>query len=157
MRSLLVIVLPAISVAGFADEAQIQIDQVPSPAAPAGHDGVVYMTITGKGASDTPIGVTTPIAANATRHRSINDQGVMTMRPVGPLQIEPGKPVRIAPGGNHIMLSGLTQSLNRGDRFPVTLSFVEAGHVTTTASVIKAGATMPSADGAMPTTGGTPL
>ena len=51
----------------------------------------------------------------------------MKMRPVGPLPIEPGKPVTLAPGGYHIMLSGLKRSLKQGDSFPITLSFAKAG------------------------------
>ena len=64
----------------------------------------------------------------------------MKMRPVGPLPIEPGKPVTLAPGGYHIMLSGLKRSLKQGDSFPITLSFAKAGPVTATADIVaKAG------------------
>src|SRR5580704_4186909 len=44
-------------------------------------------------------GVTTSVAAEAAVHQSIDDHGVMKMRPVGPLPIEPGKPVTFAAGG----------------------------------------------------------
>ena len=54
-------------------------------------------------------GVTTPVAAEAALHQSINDHGVTKMRPVGSLPIESGKPVTLAPGGYHIMLMGLKQ------------------------------------------------
>ena len=70
----------------------------------------------------------------------------MKMRPVASLTVEPGKPVTLAPGGYHIMLTGLKQALKQGDSFPVTLSFAKAGQVTATATVEKAGATMPSMD-----------
>ena len=66
----------------------------------------------------------------------------------------------LAPGGYHIMLSGLKQALKQGDSFPITLSFAKAGQVTATATVAKAGATMPNMDhgnvrgmGAMPMQG----
>ena len=52
----------------------------------------------------------------------------------------------LAPGGYHIMLSGLKQSLKQGDSFPITLSFAKAGQVTATATVTKAGATMSGMD-----------
>ena len=85
----------------------------------------------------------------------------MKMRPAGPLPIEHGRPVTRAPGGYHIMLSGLKQSLKQGDSFPITLSFAKAGRVTATATVVSAGATMRSTDrgnmsgmGAMPMQGG---
>jgi copper(I)-binding protein len=144
MRSRLAAVLVAMPLAAFADEAGIHIDHVWSRAALSGHEGVVYLTITDTGAEDTLTGVTTPVAAEATLHQSIDDHGVMKMRPVGPLPIEPGKPVTLAPGGYHIMLMGLKQTLKLGDRFPVTLTFAKAGQITATATVQNAGATMPS-------------
>jgi len=150
MRSLLAAVLIAMPFAAYADEAKIQIDHVWSRAAPAGHEGAVYMTITNQGAPDTLIGVTTPIAADAAVHQSINDHGMMKMRPVGPLPIEPGKPVTLAPGGFHVMLTTLKHALNQGDRFPITLNFAKLGHVTTTATVAafaKFGTAMPSLGG----------
>ena len=85
----------------------IHVDHVWSRAAMAGHEGVVYLTITDTGTPDTLTGVTTPVAAEAALHQSIDDHGVMKMRPVGSLPIESGKPVTLAPGGYHIMLMGL--------------------------------------------------
>ena len=57
-----------------------------------------------------------------------------------------GEPVTLAPGGYHIMLMGLKQTLKQGDSFPVTLGFAKAGQVTATATVEKAGAAMPGLD-----------
>jgi periplasmic copper chaperone A len=146
MRSLLAAALIAIPLAASADEASIQIGHVWSRAAMAGHEGVVYRTITGTGTQDTLTGVTTPVAAKAELHQSVDDHGVIKMRPVVALRIEPGKPVTLAPGGYHIMLMDLKQPLKRGDSFPVTLSFAKAGQVTATATVAKAGATVPAMD-----------
>lgn len=53
MRTLLVAILIVMSFAAFADETGIQVDHVWAPAAPAGHEGAVYLTITDKGAPDT--------------------------------------------------------------------------------------------------------
>ena len=144
MRQFLAAMLIAIPVAAFAQQSAIRIDHVWSRAAMAGHEGVVYLTITDTSTPDTLTGVTTPVAAEAALHQSIDDHGVMKMRPVGSLPIEPGKPVTLAPGGYHIMLMGLKQALNAGDSFPVTLTFAKAGQVTATAMVQKAGTTMPS-------------
>ena len=146
MRPLLAAVLITTPLAAFADEAGIHVDHVWSRAAMAGHEGVVYLTITDTGTPDMLTGVTTPVAAEAALHQSIDDHGVTKMRPVGSLPIEPGKPVTLAPGGYHIMLMGLKQTLKQGDSFPVTLRFAKAGQVTATATVEKAGATMPGMD-----------
>jgi copper(I)-binding protein len=118
-----------------------------------GHEGVVYLTITDTGQADTLTGASTPVAAMAGLHESINDNGVMKMRPVASLPIAPGKAVTLAPGGYHIMLMDLKQPLTEGETFPITLSFAKAGQVTATARVAKAGAAaMPGMD--QGTTGG---
>ena len=146
MRALLAAVLLATPLAAFADEAAIHVDHVWSRAAMAGQGGAVFLTITDTGTQDTLTGITTPVATKADLHETINDHGVMKMRPVATLTVEPGKPVTLAPGGYHIMLMGLKQALKQGDSFPVTLSFAKAGQVTATATVEKAGATMPRTD-----------
>jgi copper(I)-binding protein len=144
MRTLLATILIGIPFAALANEAAVHVEHVWARAAPAGHEGAVYLTITDGGAPDTLTSVTTSVAAEAAVHQSIDDHGVMKMRPVGPLRIESGKPVTLAPGGYHIMLSGLKQSLKQGDSFPITLNFAKAGPVTAIATVTKAGAAMPS-------------
>ena len=87
----------SLTTAARAEQSDIRIDHVWSRAAMAGREGVVYLTITDTGAPDTLTGVTTPVAAEAALHRSFDDHGVMKMRPVGPLPIEPGKPITLAP------------------------------------------------------------
>jgi copper(I)-binding protein len=146
MRPLLAAVLIAMALTAFADETGIQVDHVWSRAAMAGHEGVIYLTITDTGAPDTLTGVSTPVAAKAELHQSFDDHGVMKMRPGAALPVEPGKPVTLAPGGYHIMLMGLKQPLKQGHNFPVTLSFAKAGALIASVTVEKAGAAMPSTD-----------
>lgn len=146
MRILSVVLLLAMPVAALADQAGIQLDHVWSRAAMAGRQGVVYLTITDKGPADTLTGVSTPVAAMAELHETINDHGVMKMRAVASLPVTPDKPLTLAPGGYHIMLMDLKQPLKEGDSFPVTLSFAKAGQVTATAHVQKSAAAMPGMD-----------
>ncbi len=47
----------------------------------------------------------------------------------------PGKPLVFAPGGYHIMLTGLSHALDAGQRFPITLTFAHAGPVTVEVTV----------------------
>ena len=52
------------------------------------------------------------------------NNGVMTMRPLDKgLPIEPGKTVKLAPGGYHLMLMDLKTPLKQGDKVPLTLEF----------------------------------
>lgn len=146
MRMLLAAAIVAVPLAAFAQKVGPQVDHAWSRAAMAGHEGVVYLTITDTGAADTVTGVASPVAGMAEVHQSINDNGVMKMRPVAALPVAPGQPVTLAPGGYHIMLMDLKQPLKEGDSFPITLSFAKAGQVTATVMVEKAGAAMPDMD-----------
>jgi hypothetical protein len=125
--------------------APIVVDHVWSRAAMAGRTGVVYLTITATGSTDTLVSISSPVASKAELHESYDDAGVMKMRAVGPLSVAPGKPIVLQPGGYHIMLIDLVHALKQGDSFPITLRFAKAGAVTVTAMVAKAGASqMPS-------------
>jgi len=164
MRRLLVAAILAMLFASFvqhagAQQSRIQVDHVWSRAAMTGHVGVVYLTITDTGPADTLTGVTSPVATTASLHESVNDNGVMKMRPVASLPVTPGKPLTLAPGGFHIMLMDLKRPLTDGDSFPVTLRFTKAGQVTATATVEKAGAAaMPGMDqGSMGGMGNMPM
>jgi copper(I)-binding protein len=97
--------------------------------------GVVYVTVTDSGAPTTLLSVTTPIAAQAQMHQSLMQNGMMEMLPVKSLPIAPGTPITFSPGGYHIMLTGLTQPLSAGQTFPLTLTFADGSHVTTTVTV----------------------
>jgi copper(I)-binding protein len=131
-----------------ADTGSITISDAWSRAS-TGSTGVVYLTVTDTGAPDTLTGASTPAAANAKLHESKKVDGVMQMRPVDTLAISKAAPIKLAPGGYHLMLTGLTKKLSAGDTFPLTLNFAQAGAVTTTVKVEKAGAKS-SSDDAMP-------
>jgi copper(I)-binding protein len=74
----------------------------------------------------------------------------MKMRPLDrPLTIEPGKTVKLAPGGYHLMMMDLKNPLKQGDKVPVTLEFEKAGKVQVTLDVQTAGAPGPSSGGDM--------
>ncbi len=53
----------------------------------------------------------------------------MKMRPVEAIEIAPGEPAVLQPGGLHIMLMGLAAPLETGKPFPMTLVFENAGSV----------------------------
>ena len=50
----------------------------------------------------------------------------MRMRPVARIELPPGKPVKLASGGLHIMLIELKQPLKPGDKVPLTLTVQRA-------------------------------
>jgi hypothetical protein len=129
--------------AAAADASDISLDHVWARAS-AGNatTGAAYLTVTDHGRPDRLVGVSTPVAATAELHETINDNGVMKMRPVAGIALEPGKPVKFSPGGYHVMLTGLKSPLKAGDSFPLTLAFEHAQPITVTAAVEAVGAAM---------------
>jgi copper(I)-binding protein len=77
-----------------------------------------YLTIVNTGpAADRLLSASTEIASKVEIHEMAVNDGVMTMRPVeGGLPIEPGRTVKFAPGGLHLMIVGLTAPLVEGDK-----------------------------------------
>jgi len=108
-----------------------------------------YLTIQNKGsAADRLIGGSADVADKVQVHEMATTNGVMTMRPLDKgLSIEPGKTVKLAPGGHHLMLLDLKSPLKQGDQVPVTLEFEKAGKVKLTFDVQGVGAQGPGGAG----------
>lgn len=68
-----------------------------------------------------------PIASDVEVHRVIYDQGMMQMRKVNHLSIDPGSVLHFQPGGYHLMLMGIENAPPVGDSFTITFEF-EAGY-----------------------------
>lgn len=91
--------------------------------------GGVYMEITSP--RDARLtGVASPVAGAAEVHLMTMDGGTMKMRAVGALALPAGRPVKLAPGGYHIMLFDLKKPLVAGEKVPLTLVIEEAGKRT---------------------------
>ena len=108
-----------------------------------------YLTIENKGsAADRLIGGAADVADKVQVHEMAMNNGVMTMRPLDKgLAIEPGKTVKLAPGGYHLMLMDLKSPLKQGDKLPVTLEFEKAGKVNLSLDVQGVGAQAPRGRG----------
>lgn len=90
----------------------------------------VYMTLEASGdQSDRLVAAASPLAAGAALHTHIVEGGVAKMRPVAAIEIAPGTPTVLEPGGLHLMLVGLGQKLVEGATLPLTLTFEHAGSV----------------------------
>jgi hypothetical protein len=122
------------------------ISQAWSRATPNGAKiGGGYLTIENKGTTpDKLIGGSGDIAGKVEVHEMSMNNGVMTMRPLDKgLVIEPGKTVKLAPGGYHLMMFDLKGPLKQGDKVPVTLVFEKAGKVNVSLDVQGVGAQAP--------------
>lgn len=70
--------------------------------------------------------VSSPVAGVAEIHEMSLTDNVMRMRPVQALDLPAGQTVELKPGGYHVMLLDLKQTIKEGDVVPLTL-VVEAG------------------------------
>jgi copper(I)-binding protein len=128
------------------------ISQAWSRATPSGaKTGGGYLTIENKGSvPDRLVGGSADVAGSIQVHEMSMERGVMKMRPVeGGLTIEPGKTVKLAPGGYHLMMMDLKKPLKQGDKVPVTLEFEKAGKVTVSLDVGRVGAQGPGGGSGM--------
>jgi hypothetical protein len=123
------------------------ISQAWTRATPGGaKTGGGFLTIENKGAApDKLIGASADAAGKIEVHEMAMNNGVMKMRPLdNGLTIEPGKSVKLAPGGYHLMMMDLKSPLKQGDKLPVTLQFEKAGKVAVTLDVEGVGAQGPA-------------
>ena len=115
-------------------------------AGPAKSGAVYLMLSNGADEPDRLISVSTPAAKKAALHTMVMEGDVMKMRPLKFMDIPPGDSAELAPGAAHIMLMGLTERLDEGKMFPLTLTFEKAGSIEVMVKIVKIG-DMESMDG----------
>lgn len=94
-------------------------------------NSAAYMSLETSGAApDRLISGSTPVADRVELHTHVMEGGVAKMRPVDAIEVAPGEPTVLEPGGLHLMLSGLRQKLEPGGTVALTLVFEHAGEVT---------------------------
>jgi len=108
-------------------------------------NGAAYMVLVNAGETqDFLVKAESPVAKRVELHTHAMEDGVMEMRPVEKIQVAPGEPTVLQPGGLHVMLIGLEAPLKEGESFPLTLTFQEAGKTEVTVAVESVGAMQPS-------------
>jgi copper(I)-binding protein len=149
-RFLIPAALAAIALAPAAQAATyrlggLEVGQPWSRPAAKGGNGAGFMVLTNRGkAADTLTSVESPAARKVEIHRTSVANGIMKMqRQDAGLAIPPGQAVTFAPGGNHLMLLGLTEALKGGDKVPATLVFQSGARLKVEFQV---GAAAPAAD-----------
>ena len=77
-------------------------------------------------------------------HQTVMTDGIASMPHAMEVPVPAGGQVALEPGGYHAMLMDLTQVLEEGETFPVTLTFRDAGEVTIPVTVQNIGASEPT-------------
>ena len=104
-------------------------------------NGAAYLTLTNLG--DTPerlVKVESPVATTVELHAHVNDNGVMRMRAITAIEVSPGEPSILQPGGLHVMLIDLKEPLKQGEKFPLTLTFESGKTATVQVAIRQSGA-----------------
>lgn len=95
-----------------------------------------YLKLSNAGPQDMRlVAVMTPVAANAELHTHASEGGVMRMRRVAEIVVPAGGETTLAPGGLHVMLFGLKQTLTAGDQVALTLVFADGSRLAAEAMV----------------------
>lgn len=99
-------------------------------------NGAAYMTLHNVGTGpDKLLSATSSVAGKVELHNHIMVGNVAQMRPVDAIEVSPGSPTVLQPGGLHVMLLDLKAPLKAGQSFRVTLNFERAGMVEATVAV----------------------
>lgn len=132
--------VPGCGAAGSEPAARVGDLTVVEPAlvAPPGGSAALYLRVRNDGTEgDRLIGLSAPIAAHASLHRTRVEGGRATMKaaPEG-FPVGPGEVLQLTPGGRHGMLMGIASPPEVGTTVAVALSFEKAGGVTLQVPVI---------------------
>ena len=99
-------------------------------------NGAVYVFIENRGTeADTLLGATSDAATTVELHETRQEGGVMRMRPLPKVDVPAGGRIEMKPGGQHIMLLGLTRDLHPGDKVTIRLRFEKSSEQTVEAEV----------------------
>lgn len=97
--------------------------------------GGCYVTLTAA-TDDRLMGGSTPRAGSLQVHEMKTENGMMKMAELtAGLPLPADQAVALAPGGNHLMLIGLTAPLVAGETVPLTFQFASAPAITVQAQV----------------------
>ena len=108
----------------------LEVIQPWSRPAVAGTTGIGYMVVANHGrAADALERVESPIAERVEMHSAAMSGGVMSMQKQEKVAVPAGGTTTFGPGAYHLMLIGLTRTLQPGDEAPATLTFASGARL----------------------------
>jgi len=126
---LLPLLLCCVSRFVFADDVPIQVENAWLQAVPPVAEATAaYMRIKNLGSSPIKLigassAIATKIEPMITTRSERNGQVVMGMESVEGLEVPPGEVLELKPGGNHLMIMGLTSHPKEGEHVRLTVRF----------------------------------
>jgi copper(I)-binding protein len=98
---------------------------VRTPPVPTAPTAAAYFDIV-SAAGGRLVAVSSSAAATTDLHEMKMEGDIMRMRALPSLPLPAGQPVKLSPGGNHVMLTGLKAPLKTGDTVTLTLTIEDA-------------------------------
>ena len=106
-----------------------------------GRIGAAYLVIhNAAGTKDRLVAASAEIAKRAELHTHLHENGVMKMRPIEGVDVPAHGMAALKPGGDHVMLMGLSEPPKEGSQFPLVLTFEKAGEISVMVTVGGVGA-----------------
>jgi copper(I)-binding protein len=139
--ALIAVIASPLSLAHDYEAGKIHIDHPWSREAPPNAPVIGgFFQLTNHGDSeDALIAAESPIAGHVEIHTHKKEDGVMKMIKIDEVRVPANDSVLFKPGSFHLMIFNPTQALKEGDRFPMTLTFKNAGKVEVEMAVEKQG------------------
>jgi copper(I)-binding protein len=86
-----------------------------------------YVAIDNSGADDRLVAVRSARAKSVELHTTVDERGMLIMKPLDGLPVPGGAATELAPGGDHMMFVGIDRAFVPGETVVVTLVFELAG------------------------------
>lgn len=100
-------------------------------------NSAVYMVMMNHGDQDIEVsGLSASVSDSASIHETLNDDGMMRMQALERVIVPAQGELELVPGGMHVMLMGLQQSLKEGDSVTLTLEFANSDNMDIEVPVI---------------------
>jgi len=127
MKRLLPLLVLAACSRGAAPPAAVEVADAVCRPALAGRDATSCSAALTASRDDRLVSLASPNARDIQAHEMSTEGGMMRMREMTEgLRLPAGQSVRLAPGGDHLMVIGATVPLTDGGVLPVTLTFENA-------------------------------
>lgn len=138
-----------VSFAGSAADDVMVMDPYVRAVPPGQPNSAAFMTLSNKGdQAHVLVGGQSSVAKVVELHTHMHKDGMMMMRQIDKIDVPASDKAVLKPGGLHIMLIGLREKLNEGDKVTVTLKFKDGSQKDIEAPVRKVmGGTMKNMDG----------
>jgi copper(I)-binding protein len=122
---------------GARETSGVEVSRAVIPAPAGDSPAAMYATLDNRSRTpDTLLAISSPAAEQVELHEQMQHEGTMTMHPLSALPIPAHEQVRLAPGGVHIMLTGMPHRLAPGDSVRANFHFRNAGDVPVWAHVV---------------------